>query len=335
MQSSEQAGAGYAEMDGNRIAEGTGWTRRGVLRGLAVQGMAAGAGVALLRNVAYAQEWQQASAPTAGGALSENPAPSTGRQPRKGSIRQSVSRWCFEEWPLAVLCQHAAALGMQGIDLLEIADYTVPAQYGLRCTMGYAGGGEINQGLNRLEHHDAIVAGLTHGIPLAQKADVPNVITFSGLRDGITDEEGARNTVIGLKRIAPVAEAHGVTVCMELLNSKRDHAHYMADHTAWGSAVVRAVGSPHIKLLYDAYHMQIMEGDLIQTLRDNRDTIAHIHTGGVPGRHELTGPMQEVEWPGMMRALVAMNFPGYVAHEFVPAGNPLDGLAAAVALCDV
>lgn len=305
------------------------WTRRGVLRGLAAQGVAAGAGAALLRGVAQGQMGGAQDQPLQkSGALGRVP-------PRKGRIRQAVSRWCFQEWPLPVLCEHAAALGLEGIDLLEIADYAVPAQFGLRCTMGYAGGGEIDKGLNRLEHHDAIVAGLTQGIPLAQRADVPNVITFSGLRDGISDEQGAQNTIIGLKRIAPIAEAHGVTVCMELLNSKRDHPHYMADHTAWGAAVVRAVGSPRIKLLYDAYHMQIMEGDLIETLRSYQDTIAHIHTGGVPGRHELTGPMQEVEWPGLMRALVAMNFSDYVAHEFIPAGDPLAGLAAAVTLCDV
>lgn len=257
------------------------------------------------------------------------------RQKRKGNIHQSVSRWCFAEWSLAELCTHAAALGMEGIDLLDIADYSMPAQYGLRCTMGYAGGGEIDRGLNRLEHHDEIVAGLTANIPLAQQANVPNVITFSGLRDGMDDAQGARNMIAGLKRIAPVAEAHGVTVCLELLNSRLDHPHYMADRTEWAATVVRAVGSPRVKLLYDAYHMQIMEGDLIANLRTYQDTIAHIHTGGVPGRGELTGPMQEVEWAGLMRALVAMRFEGYVAHEFVPAGDPYQGLAAAVALCDV
>ena len=287
-------------------------TRRGVIRGVAGAVASAALGV-----------------PVA--AVSQG----TATQPRRGRIHQSVSRWCFKEWPLPVLCEHARALGLVGVDLLKPEEYAIPAQYGLRCTMGYAGGGEIDHGLNQTANHDAIVAGLTAGIPLAAKANVPNVITFSGLRDGITDDEGARNTIAGLKRIAPIAEAHGVTVCMELLNSKRDHPHYMADHTAWGSAVVRAVGSPRIRLLYDAYHMQIMEGDLVDTLRANRDTIAHIHTGGVPGRHELDAPDEEVAWPGLMRALVAMNFTGYVAHEFVPAGDPLTGLANAVTLCDV
>ncbi len=257
------------------------------------------------------------------------------RQPRRGRIRQSVSRWCFQEWTVDTLCGHAAALGMVGVDLLQPEDYATPAKYGLRCTMGYAGGGEITQGLNRVENQAAIVAGLTAGIPVAAAHNVPNVITFAGLRDGITDEESARNVIAGLKRIAPVAEAHGVTVCMELLNSKRDHPHYVGDSTAWGAAVVRAVGSPRVKLLYDAYHMQIMEGDLMETLRTYRDTIAHIHTGGVPGRDELDGPMQEVNWPGLMLGLLELPFDGYVAHEFVPAGDPLQGLSDAVTLCDV
>ena len=287
---------------------------------------AGNAGVALTASAGQTQP-AQAPAPRA--------AHTPPQQERRGRIRQSVAQWCFKEWPVPLLCQHAAALGLMGVDLLEPADYTVPAQYGLRCTMGYAGGGEIDQGLNRVANHDAIVAGLTAGIPRAAAANVPNVITFSGLRDGITDDEGAQNTIAGLRRVAPVAEAHGVTVCMELLNSHRDHPHYMADHTAWGAAVVRAVGSPRIRLLYDAYHMQIMEGDLIETMRTFHDTIAHIHTGGVPGRHELTEPVQEVEWQGLMRGLLEIGFTGYVAHEFIPAGEPLAGLAAAVDLCDV
>ncbi len=258
-----------------------------------------------------------------------------GKPIRSGRIRQSVARWCFASWPLPLLCEHARALGLEGVDLLQPEEYAVPARYGLCCTMGYAGGGAIDRGLNRVENHDAIVAGLTAGIPLAAQAGVPNVITFSGLRDGVDDRTGAQNTIAGLRRIAPIAEAHGVTVCMELLNSKRDHPLYMADHTAWGAAVVRAVASPRVKLLYDAYHMQIMEGDLISTLRANRDAVAHIHTGGVPGRHELDGPSEEVNWPGVMRVLRAMEFTGYVAHEFVPAGDPLAGLRAAARLCDV
>lgn len=269
------------------------------------------------------------------GAALLHPAQGSSQQPRQGRIRQSVARWCFPQWTVAELCEHAAAIGLAGVDLLKPDEYAVPARYGLRCTMGYAGGGEIDHGLNRTENHDAIVAGLAAGIPLAAKANVPNVITFSGLRAGLSDDEGARNTIAGLRRSAPIAEAHGVTVCMEVLNSRRDHPGYMADHTAWGAAVVRAVGSPWVKLLYDAYHMQIMEGDLIQTLRTYGDTVAHIHTGGVPGRHELDGPEQEVAWAGLMRALVDMGFTGYVAHEFLPTGDPLVSLRNAASLCDV
>ena len=182
---------------------------------------------------------------------------------RKDRIHQSVSRWCYQQIPLDELCARAAQLGLHGVDLLQPAEYEVPLRFGLRCTMGYAGGGEIKQGLNRTENHAAIEAGMREFIPLAAKAQVPNVITFSGLRDGLDDEEGARNTVAGLRRLRSIAEDHGVTINMELLNSKRDHHGYMCDHTAWGVRVVSEVDSPRIRLLYDIYHMQIMEGDLI------------------------------------------------------------------------
>ena len=253
---------------------------------------------------------------------------------RNGRIRQSVSRWCYKQIPLETLCAEAAAMGLVGVDLLQPEEYTVPARSGLVCTMGYAGGGEINLGLNRTEHHAAIEAGLRKSLPLAAKAGVPNVITFSGLRDGLSDEEGARNTVAGLRRIRPIAEDHGVTVCMELLNSKRDHPGYMCDHTAWGARVLQEVDSPRIKLLYDIYHMQIMEGDLIATIRANSKYIGHYHTGGVPGRHELDHT-QEVQWDAVMRAILATGYTGYVAHEFIPTADPLTSLRQAVELCDV
>jgi len=231
-------------------------------------------------------------------------------------------------------CQKAAALGLEGIDLLEPAEYEVPRRYGMRCTMGYAGGGEIGKGLNRVENHAAIEAAMRKNIPLAARAGVPNVITFSGLRAGLADEEGARNCVLGLRRLKPIAEDHGVTINMELLNSKRDHPDYMCDHTAWGVRVVSEVDSPRIKLLYDIYHMQIMEGDLVATIRANAKWIGHYHTGGVPGRHELDDA-QEVNWPVVMRAIADSGFTGYVAHEFVPVRDPMTSLAEAIATCDV
>jgi hydroxypyruvate isomerase len=200
--------------------------------------------------------------------------------------------------------------------------------------MGYAGGGEIAEALNRPEHHAAIEAGLRLNIPLAAKAGVPNVITFSGNRRGMPDEEGARNTVVGLNRVKKIAEDHGVTICLELLNSKVDHPDYMADHTEWGVRVMQEVSSPNVKLLYDIYHMQIMEGDLITTIRNNLAWIGHFHTGGVPGRHELDDT-QEVQWDGVMRAIAAAQFKGYVAQEFVPVRDPLTSLREAFDLCDV
>jgi len=202
---------------------------------------------------------------------------------------------CYPHIPLDDLTAYAAHIGLKGVDLLNPDQYEVPRRYGLICTMGYAGGGQIAQGLNRLENHAAIESGFRKNIPLAAKAGVPNVITFSGNRAGLSDEQGAKNTVIGLNQVKKIAEDHGVTICMELLNSKVNHKDYMCDHTAWGVDVVQRVNSPNVKLLYDIYHMQIMEGDLIDTIQQNIQWIGHFHTGGVPGRHELND-QQEVQW---------------------------------------
>ena len=253
---------------------------------------------------------------------------------RKKRIQQSVSRWCFEKIALDDLCTFAAQIGLAGIDLLQPDEFEIPRRHGLICTMGYAGGGEIADGLNRPANHAAIEAGLRKNIPLAAKAGVPNVITFSGNRRGLLDEEGARNTVAGLNRVKKIGEDHGVTICLELLNSIENHPDYMADHTAWGVRVMQEVNSPNVKLLYDIYHMQIMEGNLIATINKNLAWIGHFHTGGVPGRHELDDE-QEVQWDGVMRAIASAGFRGYVAHEFVPAHDPLTSLRAAGDLCDV
>jgi hydroxypyruvate isomerase len=254
---------------------------------------------------------------------------------RKGRIRQSVSRWCYEKIPLDKLCAAAAEMGLQAIDLLEVSDFEVPRRYGLVCSMGYAGGGEIDSAMNRVENHSKIEEAFRKNIPLASKAGVTNVITFSGLRAGMSDDEGAKNAIKGLNRVKKIAEDHGVTICMELLNSKVDHKDYMCDHTAWGVRVVQEVNSPRVKLLYDIYHMQIMEGDLVRTIQQNIQWLGHFHTGGVPGRHELNYT-QEVQWDGVMRGIAATDFPGYVAHEFVPtATDPLTSLRQAVDLCDV
>jgi hydroxypyruvate isomerase len=259
---------------------------------------------------------------------------SAGPAATKKRIRQSACRWCYKDIPLEQLCAFAAENGMFGIDLLDPAEYEVPRRYGLVCTMAHGGGGTIPDGLNRLEHHSAIEEGFRNYIPQAAKAGIPNVITFSGTRRGMSDDEGMRNTVIGLNRVKKIAEDNGVTICMELLNSKVNHPDYMADHTAWGVRVMEEVNSPHVKLLYDIYHMQIMEGDLIATITKNMAWMGHFHTGGVPGRHELD-ESQEIEWQGVMGAIAGAGYTGYVAHEFVPTRDPLISLKAAVALCDV
>ncbi len=252
----------------------------------------------------------------------------------KGRIRQSVCRWCYKDFSVDQLAALAARLGMKGVDLLEVEEYEIPRQYGLICTMGYAGGGTIADSMNRTENHAAIEAAFRKNIPLAAKAGVPNVITFSGNRRGMSDEEGARNTVVGLNRVKKIAEDNGVTVCLELLNSKVNHPDYMADHTAWGARVMNEVDSPRVKLLYDIYHMQIMEGDLIDTIRKNIGVIGHFHTAGVPGRHQIDHN-QEIQYDAVMRAIAASGYQGYVAHEFLPTIDPETALKQAVELCDV
>ena len=254
--------------------------------------------------------------------------------PRKGRIKQSVSRWCYQKIPLDELCQRSAEMGLKAIDLLGVEEWEVPRRYGLICSMGYAGGGDIPNALNRVENHAKIEEAFRKNIPIAAKESVPNVITFSGNRAGMSDEEGAKNTIAGLNRVKKIAEDNGVTICVELLNSKVDHHDYMCDHTAWGVPVMEAVNSPRVKLLYDIYHMQIMEGDLIRTIQKNIQWLGHFHTGGVPGRHELDNT-QEVRWDAVMRGIAATNYNGYVAHEFVPTRDPLTSLREAVDLCDV
>jgi hydroxypyruvate isomerase len=292
-------------------------SRRRMLK-TAIAGTALASSSSVSASMAWSQEKTSADAPTQ----------------RKGNIRQSVSRWCYPKMSLDELCAYAAQIGLKGVDLLEPEDFETPKKYGLICTMGYVAAGTIPDALNVVANHDKIEAGLRTNIPLAAKAGVPNVITFSGNRHGMSDEEGARNVVLGLNRVKKIAEDNNVVLCLELLNSKVNHKDYMADHTAWGVAVMKEVNSPHVKLLYDIYHMQIMEGDLIATIQANIQWLGHFHTGGVPGRHELNDK-QEVQWDGVMRGIVESGFKGYVAHEFVPTGDPRASLLQAVDLCDV
>ena len=256
------------------------------------------------------------------------------RAARKGRLKQSVCRWTYQSMPLPDLCRAAAEIGLSGIDLLQEEEWSVPREYGLVCSMAYAGGGSIPDGLNVRANHDAIVRNFERLIPRAAMQRVPNVITFFGNRRGMSDEQAIANCVEGLNRVKRVAEDHGVTVCVELLNSKVNHKDYQGDRTAFGVAVMRAVDSPRVRLLYDIYHMQIMEGDLIRTIREHHHVIAHYHTGGVPGRHELDDT-QEINWRAVCGAIADTGFAGYLAHEFQPTRDPLTSLREAVALCDV
>jgi hydroxypyruvate isomerase len=251
-----------------------------------------------------------------------------------GRLKQSVSRWPYNAIPLPDFCKAIAAMGLPAIDLLEEPEWQVARDHGLVVSMGYAGGGSIRDGLNVKANHDAIVKNFERLIPRAAAMKIPNVITFFGNRRGMSDEEATANCVAGLNRVKKIGEDHGVTICVELLNSKVNHPDYQGDRTPFGVAIVKAVDSPRVKLLYDIYHMQIMEGDLIRTITDQHQYIAHYHTGGVPGRHELDDT-QEVNWPAVCRAIVATGFTGYVAHEFVPTRDPLTSLREAVKLCDV
>jgi hydroxypyruvate isomerase len=258
----------------------------------------------------------------------------TGRAVTRARLKQSVCRWCFQKIELRTFCKAVADMGLTAIDLLTEEEWPVAKEFGLMCSMGSGMGGPIEHGLNDPANHEKIVASLTAGIPRAAKAGVPNVITFFGNRRGRSDAEAIANCVSALNRVKQVAEDSGVTVCVEVLNSKVNHKDYQGDHTAFGVAVVSAVNSPRVKLLYDIYHMQIMEGDVIRTIRDNQQWIAHYHTAGVPGRHEIDGT-QELHYPAIATAIVDIGFTGFMAQEFVPVRDPITSLREAVVICDV
>ncbi len=250
-----------------------------------------------------------------------------------GRLKQSLCRWCYSKIPLDDLCRQAAEIGLSGIDLVEPDEWPTVRKYGLVPTVTQ-GKASIPDGWNRKESHDRLEAEIRARITRAAEAKVPNVITFSGNRKGMSDDEGKANCIAGLSRIKKFAEDNGVTVVLELLNSKVNHKDYQCDHTAWGVDVMKGVDSPRVKLLYDIYHMQIMEGDIIRTIRDNFQYIAHFHTGGVPGRHELDDT-QELQWRTIAKAIADLNFTGYFAHEFVPVRDPITSLKEAVTLCTV
>jgi hydroxypyruvate isomerase len=255
---------------------------------------------------------------------------------KRGRLKQSVSYWCYQgKYKLPEFARVVADMGLTAIDLLTEEQWPVVKAQGLICSMGYpAEGAQIPKGLNDRANHEIIIRGLTKSLPVAARMKVPNLIAFFGNRGQITETEAFDNCVAGLNRIKRAAEDNQVTICVELLNSKVDHKDYQGDHTPFGVRVIKAVASPRVKLLYDIYHMQIMEGDVIRTIRDNHPYIAHFHTGGVPGRHELDDT-QELNWATVCRAIVDTGYTGYVAHEFVPTRDALKSLGEAIALCDV
>jgi len=267
-------------------------------------------------------------------AASAAQAPMTGRVVQKGRLKQSASRWCYSSFSLRDLCRALSDMGLTAIDLLEEPEWEVARDSGLVCSMAYGGAGTITDGLSVRANHDAIVESLKRTIPKAARLGLPNVITFFGNRRGMADAEAISACVAGLNRVKGLAEDNGVTLCVELLNSKVDHPDYLGDRTWFGLEVVRSVESPRVRLLYDIYHMQIMEGDILRTIRESHEWIAHYHTGGVPGRHELD-ESQELNWRTVAAAIADTGFQGYFAHEFVPTRDPLTSLREAVALCDV
>ena len=251
-------------------------------------------------------------------------------------IRQSVSWWCFagRGVPDDDLLRQAQALGYQAVELINETMFDRVRDAGL-VIASHGGHQGIERGLNDPGEHDRIEAEITHNLALAQKYHIPNLIVFSGSRRaGLSEEEGIENTARGLARVVAAAEQTGVSLVIELLNSKVDHKGYQCDHTAWGVEVCRRVASPRVGLLYDIYHMQIMEGDVIRTIGEHQARFLHYHTAGNPGRHDLDDT-QELNYPPIMQAIAATGYDGYVGHEFIPKGNPIAALEAAYRLCDV
>jgi hydroxypyruvate isomerase len=263
----------------------------------------------------------------------ERPTPEVMLPPLSGRLKQSVCQWCYAAMPLDDLCRNARDMGLKSVELLGEKDWPTVTKYGLICAMAN-GPCTIEVGFNRPSEHDRLVREGERLIPLIADLGYPNMIVFSGNRKGMSDGEGIDNCAKGLARLMPTAEKYGVTVQMELLNSKVDHHDYQCDHTPWGVELAKKVDSARFKLLYDIYHMQIMEGDVIRTIRDNAAYIGHFHTGGVPGRNEID-ETQELNYRRIMQAVVDLGFQGYVAQEFIPKRDPMVSLRQGKEICDV
>jgi hydroxypyruvate isomerase len=292
-----------------------------ISRRTAVRHLTAGAAVAAASTVARGMQ-----AAEAGGNL-------------KGRINHSVCKWCYGKIPLEEFCKAAKEIGLTSVELLQPSDFPTLKKYGLTCAMVsnpvIDGLGGIERAWNRVEHHDKLVQAYEKQIAAVADAGMENLICFSGNRAGLDDEKGLENCALGLKRIMKLAEDKKVTISMELLNSRVNHRDYQCDHTEWGVELCKKIGSERFKLLYDIYHMQIMEGDLIVRIRKFKDYISHYHTGGVPGRAEID-KTQEINYPAVVRAIVETGFKGFIAQEFIPKRpDPLASLKQGVQICDV
>jgi len=287
-----------------------------VSRRQAILGTMAVAGASVLGNLAIAEE-----------SPSKDIAAIT-----KGRINQSVCQWCYSKMKVEDLAANAAKMGIKGMDLVGPEHWATLKKYNLIGTMTPSHG--ITKGLNRKENWEECLGSMRKGIEATADAGFPNVICFSGNRAGMSDDEGLANCAAALKQIVGLAEEKKVTICMELLNSRVNHKDYMCDLSQWGVKLVKAVGSDRFKLLYDIYHMQIMEGDVIATIKRDHECFGHYHTGGVPGRAEID-ETQELYYPAIMQAIIATGYKGFVGQEFVPKRDPMASLAQAAKICDV
>jgi hydroxypyruvate isomerase len=253
----------------------------------------------------------------------------------KGNINHSVCRWCYNDIPMEDFLKSLNELGIKSMDLTGPEDWPLMKKYGIHASMCWGAGKGINEGWNDPKLHEELIADYLRVIPLVAEAGYTNLICFSGNRNGMDDQVGLKNCAEGLKKIMPTAEKHGVVIQMELLNSKVDHKDYMCDHSAWGVELCKAIASENFKLLYDIYHMQIMEGDIIRNIQDYHQYFGHYHTGGNPGRHEINDT-QELFYPAIMKAILETGYKGHVAQEFIPTWeDKIAALKEGVIICDV
>lgn len=254
----------------------------------------------------------------------------------KGKVKHSACRWCYSKIPLEQLAETAQELGMKSIELLNPNEWDIMIKRGLTCAISNGSELGIEKGFNDPKNHVRLLADYTDLIPRAADKGISQIICFSGNRNGMSDEVGIENCAVGLDPVIKIAEKYGVKIVMELLNSKSyGHVDYMCDHTVWGVDLARKLGSSEFKLLYDIYHMQVMEGNVIDTIKKYRSYISHFHTGGVPGRNEINEE-QELNYKAIMKAIHEGGYEGYVAQEFIPTRlDPIESLREGVQICDV